>query len=496
MTTPEPPAALPPAVDVLGAPEPVARRGGGRSSLLAGLVGIGALAVAGTAVAAATVLSGGGAQPEDVLPADAFAVVKVDLDPAPGQKVAVYRLAKRFPSLADKVRDQDEIKDQLLSALFDDVQELDYARDVQPRIGDRVAIAAVPGSGEPEPLAAVAYDDRAEAEAALERLAADEDELAYSFSDNADYVLLGDSQATVDRAATTERVLAEEDGWEDGEDALDGDQIVTAWADLGALWQSLPVDVREETERVYGVKADFAVDGLAVAGLSASDDHLELVGKALDVESPLSQDSIIGAGEGGDLVQRLPDDTAAALSVTGLGAGLQQVFDAVLGGEEDPMGIVAAAAEAGVRLPEDLRPLLGEETVAAVLGESDFGLRVRSEEPDASYDVITRVAGIVGMDESNLRRLDDGYAAGTTPEALRGISSEGGLGGTDAFRVAAPDADGAGYVLYVDIARLWELFGNPDDDIARDVEQLQSVGVTGSSDGRDSTLRARLTVRD
>lgn len=462
---------------------------------MAALVGVGALAVAGTAVAAASFLGGGGAQPEDVLPADAIAVLKVDLDPAAGQKLAVYRLAQRFPTLAEKVRDQDRVKDQLLSALFEDVEELDYERDVAPWIGDRVAIAAVPGSEEPQPLAAVAYDDRAAAEDALERLAADQDELAYAFSENADYVLLGSTQGTVDAAARTERVLADVDEWKDGGDALEGDQIVTAWADLGAFWASLPAEAREQAEEIYGLTADFAVDGLAVAGLSAADDHVELVGRALDVQSPLAEDSVIGAGEGGDLVQGLPADTVAALSVTGLGAGLVQVFDAVYG-EDDPMGLVATAQEAGLTLPDDLRPLLGEETVGALLGEEDFGLRVRSEDPDASYDVLTRVASLVGLDESTLRKLDDGFAAGSTPEALQGMTGDGGLGETAAFRDAAPDAKGAGYVVYVDIARLWEMFGDPEDEIAEDVEQLQSVGVTGSSDGRDSTVRARLTVRD
>ena len=479
---------------MLGSPEPAARSGR-RSGLIAGLVGAGALAVAGTAVAAASLLSGGGAQPEDVLPADAFAVLKIDLDPAPGQKVAVYRLAQRFPSLAEKVRDQDQVKDQLLSALFEDLEELDYERDVAPWIGDRVAIAAVPGSDEPQPMAAVAYADRAAAEEALERLAADEDELAYAFSDNADYVLLGDSQTTVDTAAGTDRVLADVDEWKDGEDALDGDQIVTAWADLGAFWASLPVEARESAEEIYGLTADFEVDGLAVAGLSAADDHLELLGKAIDVTSPLAEESIIGAGEGGDLVQALPADTVAALSVTGLGAGLQQMFDAVYG-DDDPMGLVQAAREAGVDLPDDLRPLLGEETAVAVLGEQDFGLRVRSADPDAAYDVLTRVASLAGLDESTLRKLDDGFAAGTTPDAVAAMAGDGDLGSTAAFRAAAPDADGAGYVAYVDLARLWELFGHPEDDWSDDIDQLQSFGVTGSSDGRDSEVRARLTVRD
>lgn len=494
MTTPEQPASLPPALDVLGAPEPAARSGR-RSGLVAALVGAGALAVAGTAVAAASLLGGGGAQPEDVLPADAFAVLKVDLDPAAGQKLAVYRLSQRFPSLADKVKDQDQVKDQLLSAVFEDVEELDYERDVAPWIGDRVAIAAVPGNDEPQPLAAVAYDDRAAAEDALARLAAEQDELTYAFSENADYVLLGVTQATVDAAAATDRVLADADEWKDGDDALEGDQIVTAWADLGAFWSSLPVEARDQAEEIYGLTADVEVDGLAVAGLSAADDHVELVGRALDVTSPLGEDSVIGAGEGGDLVQRLPADTAAALSVTGLGAGLEQLFDTVYG-EDDPMGLIATAQEAGLTLPDDLRPLLGEETVGALLGEDDFGLRVRSEDPDAAYDVLTRVASLVGLDEATLRKLDDGFAAGTTPEALESMTGDGGLGETAAFRDAAPDADGAGYVVYVDIARLWEMFGDPADEIAEDVERLQSVGLTGSSDGRDSTVRARLTVRD
>lgn len=494
MTTPEQPASLPPALDVLGSPEPAARSGR-RSGLVAALVGAGALAVAGTGVAAASLLGGGGAQPEDVLPADAIAVLKVDLDPAAGQKVAVYRLSQRFPSLAERVRDQDQVKDQLLSALFEDVEELDYERDVAPWIGDRVAIAAVPGDDQPQPLAAVAYDDRAAAEQALERLAADQEELAYAFSENADYVLLGSTQATVDAAAGTDRVLADADAWKDGDDALEGDQIVTAWADLGAFWAALPAEAREQTEQMYGLTADFAVDGLAVAGLSAAADHLELVGRTLDVQSPLAEGSLLGAGEGGDLVQGLPADTVAALSVTGLGAGLVQVFEAVYG-EDDPMGLVATAQEAGLTLPDDLRPLLGEETVGALLGAEDVGLRVRSEDPDASYDVLTRVASLAGLDESTLRRLDDGVAAGSTPEALAAMTGDGGLGETAAFRDAAPDAAGAGYVVYVDIARLWEMFGDPEDEIARDVERLQSVGVTGSTDGRDSTVRARLTVRE
>lgn len=112
MTSPS----LPPD-DVLGAPEPV-RRSSRVGNLAIDLVGGGAIAVAGSAMAFAAFLGGGGAQPEDVLPANALGLVKLDLDPAARQKVAVYRLAERFPATSDVVADEDSIKDQLLRAVF------------------------------------------------------------------------------------------------------------------------------------------------------------------------------------------------------------------------------------------------------------------------------------------------------------------------------------------------------------------------------------------
>lgn len=90
----------------------------------------------------------------------ALAFAKIDLDPAAGQKLAIYQLAKRFPSTGEKVKDQDSVKDELLAALFDR-EGVDYDRDIAPWIGDRVGIAAVPGAGgEPEPLAALRFGQR------------------------------------------------------------------------------------------------------------------------------------------------------------------------------------------------------------------------------------------------------------------------------------------------------------------------------------------------
>jgi hypothetical protein len=495
VTTPEQPPSLPPAIDVLGPPQPV-ERGRRRGTLAAALVGAGALVIAGGAVAVAALLSGGGAQPEDVLPAQAMGLVKLDLDPSAGQKVAIYRLAKRFPTVSDDVRDQGEIKDQLLSALFADVGELDYASEVQPWIGDRVGAAMVPGAELPQALVAIAYTDRARAEAAMRTLQASEDELFYGFSQEADYLLVGSSQAVVDDAVAPAQVLADSDAWQKGMDALDGDQIVTAWGDLGAVWAALPPEARAEAAELYGLETDFALSGTVVAGLRAGDDHVELIGKAIDIESPLQLESAIGGGRGSGLVQGLPAETVAALSITNLGAGVAELFDTAFA-EQDPLGLVAGAEGLGLTLPDDLRTLLGDETLVAAFDASAVGLRARTADVDQAYDAAQSLAALLtgGTDPAQvLRRLDDGLAIGSTPEALEAITTtDGGLGDSEAFRAAVPDADEAGYLVYVDVARAIELSG---EELGADAGQLRSFGLSGSGDNRNSTFRLRLTVRD
>ncbi|MCW2681221.1 MAG: hypothetical protein JWM62_2622 [Frankiales bacterium] len=491
MTTPEP--SMPAAYDVLGSPEP-ARRTRRLGSLAVGLVGAGALAVAGSAVAVAALLGGGGAQPEDVLPADALGLVTLDLDPAAGQKVAVYRLAKRFPAVAREVKDEDGVKDQLLTALLGDAGDLDDEKDVKPWIGDRVGAALVPGAEEPQPLVAIAYTDREEAEAALRSDAfGGGDETFFAFSAKADYVLVGSSQETVDAAAEGEQVLADSPAWGEGVDALDGDQIVTVWADLGAVHDALPQEARDEAAQAYGLETDVALGGTFVAGLHVGDDHVEVVGKALDLESPFQVEQPVGGGKGSGLVQDLPEDTIGALSVTHLGSGLAELFGTVYG-DEDPLGIVATARELGLDLPDDLRALLGDETVAAALSERDFVLQTRSEDPDAAYAVWEKVTALASGQgpASVLRKTEDGVVVGSNPEALQRVEDGRGLGDSDVFREAVPDAEDAGYLLYVDLARALELAGQ---DVPEDAEPLQALGISGSGDDDSSTFRMRLTVK-
>src|SRR5688500_16535777 len=93
-------------------------------------------------------LSGGGLQPADALPASAVAYVSLDLDPSAGQKIEAFKILKKFPGIDEEL--DISSTDDLRRVIFDKVQDegsctdLDYDADIDPWIGERVALAAVP----------------------------------------------------------------------------------------------------------------------------------------------------------------------------------------------------------------------------------------------------------------------------------------------------------------------------------------------------------------
>jgi hypothetical protein len=125
-------------------------------------------------------------------------------------------------------------------------------------------------------------------------------------------------------------------------------------------------------------------------------------------------------------------------------------------------------------------------------------LRARTDDVDAAYRTAEDLARrVLGDDPSSgLRRLEDGIAVGSTPEALEAISgSDGGLGKSEVFTTAVPDADRAGVLVYVDIPRAIEVSGEDLGEDAQDAAALQSFGLTSSGDRSDGAFRMRLTVR-
>src|SRR4051794_26701233 len=102
-------------LDVLGAPEPVRRTSAQRSRTQVVVTGVAALTVflTGVSYAGYSALAPHGHAPEEAMPAETVAFAKVDLDPSASQKVAVYRLSKRFPQT--HVKSDRSVRDDLLA---------------------------------------------------------------------------------------------------------------------------------------------------------------------------------------------------------------------------------------------------------------------------------------------------------------------------------------------------------------------------------------------
>jgi hypothetical protein len=477
-----------PAFEILPASaEPPTKRGRGRSTFAAAVAAV-LVVGAGTAYGVGHFLGGGGQQPEDVLPANAAAVVKIDLDPSLSQKAALYRLSRAFPML--QTHGADSIKDDLLRPLFSN-ETMSYDQDVKPWLGDRAAVAAVP-DGSPdgfEPVAAVQYTDKDKAKrtllAASARAATGTDPMFFAFS--GDYAVIAESQAAADRYATATSHLSDNTSYRDAVDSLAGDQLAVAWADLTRVFESLPAAARKANPFWGNVKV--TPTGAFVVGVHAGADYLEVQGKAVDVTEGLDQ---LGARQLGrmktaNLVSTFPNDTVAAVEVTGLGDVVSKAYASL------PPPLQQAASELGLRMPADLTAMLGTDTAVGLTGDltaPSVIAHVRTPNPAGAVSALNRLQRTLGSDAPwcpcagsplTVRRDATGYVLSTDPQA----KTTGQLGRSASFTRAVPDAKTAGMVLYVKLSGL-------APELMRGVQGLDAIGL--SVNGATGEVRLRLTT--
>ena len=521
MTSPYEPAGQQPPVDVIaGAPEP-ARRGGRGRTIAAVAAAALTLGVGGGAVYAATRLAGGGAQPEDVLPASAIGFVKIDLDPAAGQKIAAYQLAKKFPDSG--VKGQDSVRDDLLRSLLKQDDEADYDAHVRPWLGQRAGAAFLPPTAarpdEPVVVAAVQFTDRAKAEEGLKKLAAEQkggDPVHYAFAEDEGYVLLSEDQAAADAAATQQEHLAADPDFEKGVKALDGDQIAVGWMDFAALWRALP---DKEKQQALGGRSDVDLSGLAVFGAHVADGTVEVVGRTVEFSagySPEAQKLLsnpLGRGTPTGLIKRMPADSLGAVSITGLGPGLAALYDTFPAEVRDDQQFQSAVQRLGLRLPGDLSAVFGSEAAFSLGGElasvePRAGVRVNTADPDRAVELLDRGRELVTRQQPaegakiEIGKVDGGYAAGYGLAAS--ALTDGTLGDSELFRRTLPDVDTSGLTYYLDVQRLIrqvdafprESGQGLTDTQRRNLAPLQAAGYTATLDGGgNATFRFRLTVQ-
>ena len=150
------------------------------------------------------------------------------------------------------------------------------------------------------------------------------------------------------------------------------------------------------------------------------------------------------------------------------------LFDTAYG-EGDPLGIVATAKDLGCAAGRPAHPARrGDVGASARRG----GLRARVAAAGPRRGVrrrVTRSPRWSVRRGRRVRRLDDGFALGTSPRRWRRSAGDGGLGDTEAFRTAVPTPTAPATSSTSTSPARWRCSATRPDEVAEDVEQLQSV---------------------
>jgi hypothetical protein len=503
-----------PGVPAPGLPEAPPSRHQGRARTLA-LVG-GILAIVGVAGVGGTLLyqkvSGGGPQPESVMPSSVIAFAKVDLDPSGGQKLGAIRFALKFPQQRVTLREDSDLREVVVKAMQQNgmLAGVDYQRDVAPWLGSRIGIGLLPGKGgsaqaDPTPVIALAVTDKGAATASLPKVAASLhgqcrvlDAYAVCTGKGGDLatVVADASRSSLERSAPFSSDLG----------TLGENGIATAWADLGALSQTSPSLLPTQALGLdVGGGAKPTLSGRMAVALRFAGPNLELAGHVTG-----SSSAVVGAGAGAkdSGVTRLPKGTLAAIGVAGAGdrfaaawPQLEKQLRTTLGDEAFSSTLVQLQDSLGITVPGELAKALGSQFVVSFDGmgadQSDPRIAVTS---NGDRTVLQKLAnglgGQLGAGRLTVTPAGDRTVLAISEAYASAVATGSGLGATKTFEDAVPDAASAKVVAYADIAGILASFKDEiPADTAKSLAPLSAVGASVSSDGASADFRVRLTTR-
>jgi len=484
---------------------------------------IGAVAAVAVVAALATggmtllsFLGGGGAQPEDVFPNSAIVFAKLDLNPSAGEKLAAYQLASRFPKVKDKVTSEDtSVKESIFSPIFTGSSSwgLDYKRDVEPWLGDRIGIGVFPAMDsdkKPEVALAVAFTDEDAARAALDKAISKQagstskvQQVGYAFADG--FVILSDTSAHAAALVAAGKVspLALSTWSTYGEDvkSLGPDQIGVAWVDVAATYKLIPKDqlLNGPLGQLSATRDPMSATGRFVMGLHADPSYLELTGKAIDLKGASALTSTAAASQA-SLLASFPSDVFGAASAAGLGKAAGSLFTG-LTAKGDPLEVKAMLSQFGIDSAQQVETLLGAETGIVVGGTADhpeYAVRTRGSDPDTALALARQVLAQAPVPELTIRKISDpdGIVAGVGSELSDAILNPSGakLGGDKAFEQVLPDVGKAGFAAYVNLAKLTPVLTKDHATDAESVKPLSALGLTAAG-GAEPSFRLRISVR-
>lgn len=461
--------------------EPPGRRRRGWGALAAALAAVLVVVIGIGAFAAVRLLSGGGAQPEDAVPGDALAFVRIDLDPAATEKIDALQFLGKFDALDDHLPNEDE---DLRRWAFEqsaeedpDLSDIDYDQDIAPWLGERFAVAVFPPPAEEEePLVAglLQVTDEQAAEEGLTRLSEESDDDSV-FSVRGEWAYFAEDQAALDAVMREDAgTLAGTEEFQTAMSEVGEESLLVGYVDgdrVGELVVEAAQREAAETgdplpEDLDAIVSQSGLSGRTAFGMQFEPSYLELVAVIREADSLPSTE----AAESTRL-SALPATTLAALQISGGRQAIETFYEQLLSvegevGTQIESGVAEFEATTGLQLPEDVAVLFGDSLVTAVDREGlpddpQVGIKIRTDAQRAD-EVVTRLLELgreeLGPDaiaeiEGRLTRRVEGdlYLLGSSPDYVDQLLQDGALGDDPRFQEALPDADEAQSSLWVDL---------------------------------------------
>jgi hypothetical protein len=503
-----------------------------------------------------------GTQPAEALPSTTVGYVSIDLDPSGGQKIDAFRTLNKFPAFKDQVgvNSVDDIRRKVGEAMISgaDCTGLTYDHDIDPWLGDRAAAAAV-DTGDSKPALVVVVqvkdDDKARAGLrALDTCAPDSGPAGFVVHDG--WAVVAQSQQVADEVtdATAKGTLADDATYQKWTKAVGDAGVVNAYVSpaagrllagqLSGLLQpysfttpdGLPSTVTSSassaTSARYTSKASTSSSGSgaatddtdnpltqALSGFKGGALTIRFTGDGLEMSaagdgggSGLSE---LTGTTGGELVSRMPDDTAAALGVSLAPGWLGRRLDAIsqgFGGMTGDDATRELSRATGLKIPDDIETLLGSGVALSVSKDLDLEAAQNSSDgtgvPVAATIKGDSTAIQAVLDKIRVKTGDVSFLGsdssnglvvlGPTPDYRQKVLSGGALGDDDAFRGVVADAAHASSVFYVNVDDLEPMItkamaGESQEDLAN-LTPLRAIGLSTSSDNGVTRFSFKLTT--
>ncbi|MGW4792219.1 DUF3352 domain-containing protein [Nonomuraea sp. NPDC004297] len=480
-----------------GPPEPPKK--GRKTWIIAVAAALAVVLFGGGAVWAVGAFGGGGTQPNDVLPADAIAYARVDLDPAANQKLALFELARKFTVTKDAFTGDDPRK-----ALFDAINDqdsdsdVDFAKDVDPWLGSRIGVAAVPsGKEEPDVAVAVQIKDQELAKAGIAKLMKGD---KYGVAFREDYALLSSTQALADKYATAEGSLSDNAEYAEDMGAVGEQGVLSFWADMGGLMELAKTQIPAGQEAAVEQIKDARFAG----ALRFDSAYVELAGIVRGAKGMTAEGDLPKAN-----LATLPASTAGALSISGLDQVVTKRWaeiekQAVASGNAQLSQMLQQAkTQLGLALPGDLATILGQNFTVAVDSEGLDGQQIKGgvrvvTDPAKAQAILDKVQQALtqqgGTSPQIAKVAGDGvFTVATTDEYAKKLAEEGTLGDSETFQTAIPNAGEVNFALFVDLDKVENLYlGSMQGDEKANLQVLRAVGLSGTQTDSEAAFSLRL----